>query len=58
MKFKLKGVMWQIKFALVRVESIKNDLIAPDMDSICEYLAKESRIDAKEVAKIIEAEEK
>jgi len=40
MKFKLKGIMWEINLALRAVGSVKNEIVVKDMDDIVSYLEK------------------
>ena len=54
MKFKLQGIMWEIRLALRRVGSIKNDIVVDDIGAIHEYLAADHRMDKEAVKKIID----
>jgi len=58
MTFKLKGIMWEVGLALRRVGSIKNEIVVTDIGDIHEYLAKYSKMDAKEVKKVINDDHK
>lgn len=58
MTFKLKGIIWEIKLALRRAGSIKNEIVVTDMEEIHEYLAKSNKMDAKEVKKVIDDDHK
>ena len=51
--FNLKGINWEIRLALRRVGTVKNEIVVSDIGEIHEYLAKYSKVDAKEVKKII-----
>ena len=53
MRFKLKGSLWEIRLALRRVGTIKNEIIVDDIKDIPAYLAADHRMDKEEVKKII-----
>ena len=53
MTFKLNGTMWRIKYALQRVESLKNELVTEDMEDVAQYLETVSGIDKEKVKEII-----
>ncbi len=49
MQFKLKGIEWQIRLALRRVGSVKNDIIVEEIEDVYTYLEKYSKVDADTV---------
>ena len=53
MTFKLNGTMWRIKYALQRVESLKNEFVTEDMEDVAQYLETVSGIDKEKVKEII-----
>lgn len=53
MKFKLNGINWQIRLALKRADSVKNEIIVDDIGGIHEYLAKSNKMDREKVKEII-----
>ena len=54
MKFKLKGITWEIRLALRRAQSVKNEIVVSDIKEIYEYLAKYEKMDEETVKKAIE----
>jgi len=45
--------MWRIKYALQRVESLKNEFVTEDMEDVAQYLDTVSGIDKEKVKEII-----
>ena len=52
-QFNIDGIMYEIKFALRRVGSVKNEIVVNDMEGMYEYLAEANRMDKKEIEKIV-----
>jgi len=54
MSFNLNGVTWEIRLALRRVGSVKNEIVVSDIGDIHAYLEKYHKMDKKEVKKVID----
>lgn len=55
MKFKLNGTSWEIKLALKRTDSMKNEIVVSDIKDIHAYLEQREKMDRQKIKEIIDA---
>ena len=57
MKFNIDGIVWKVRFALVRDTSPKNEIIVDDIESIYRYLSVVNNLSIDEVKEIVKEAE-